>query len=138
MSRDEAEIRRLIADQQTAVYAKDIDGIMAHYAADLTVFNVKPLFRIQDRNDWRRVWETSLSHFPASFGTETRDLTIRVSGDLALAHYLLCFTGLPGDASWIRVTVVYRRTEGRWLIVHEHNSVPFDPETLRPVFALEP
>jgi ketosteroid isomerase-like protein len=119
------------------VRAKDIDGIMAYYAADLTVFNVKPLFRIQDRNDWRRVWEKSLSHFPASFGTETRELTIIVGGDLAMAHYLLRFTGLPGDPAWIRVTVLYRQVEGRWLIVHEHNSVPFDPETLRPVFRPE-
>ncbi len=34
-SHHEAKIRRLIAEQQKAVCAKDIDGIMAHYAADV-------------------------------------------------------------------------------------------------------
>lgn len=136
-SGDEAEIRKLVEDQQRAVRAKDIDAIMAHYAVEFAVFNVKPPFQIHDAGEWRRVWETSLAHFPASFGTETRSLVVSVSGELGMAHYFLRFTGLPGDPSWIRVTVVYRRTAGRWLIVHEHSSVPFDPETLRPVFTLE-
>jgi ketosteroid isomerase-like protein len=136
-SHDEAEIRRLIADQQSAVCAKDVDRIMSHYAAQLVVFNVKPPFQIRRSEEWRRVWETSLSHFPASFGAETRDLTIAVSGELAVAHYALRFTGLAGEPFWIRATAVYRRIGGGWLIVHEHNSVPFDPETLRPVFPME-
>jgi ketosteroid isomerase-like protein len=56
---------------------------------------------------------------------------------LAVAHYLARFTGLPGEPFWIRVTAVYRRVEGKWKIVHEHSSVPFDPETLRAVVRLE-
>jgi ketosteroid isomerase-like protein len=52
-SQDEAEIRRLIADQQKAVCAKDIDGIMAHYAADVIVFNVKPPFQTRGAKEWR-------------------------------------------------------------------------------------
>ena len=132
----EAEIRRLVADQQSAVCAKDIDRIMAHYSADVIVFNVKPPFQTRGAKDWRREWEASLSHFPASFGTETRDLVITVSGDVAIAHYLCRFTGMPGQ-SWIRDTAVYKRDQGTWKIVHEHYSVPFDPETSKAVFAVE-
>ncbi len=134
---DEAEILRLIADQQSAVRAKDVDRIMSHYAAEFAVFNVKPPFQIRRTEEWRRVWETSLSHFPASFGTETRDLVITTSAGLAVAHYFSRFTGLPGEPSWIRTTAVYKRMDGGWRIVHEHSSVPFDPETGRAVFALE-
>ena len=133
----EAEIRQLVEDQQSAVCAKDIDAIMAYYADEFAVFNVKPPFQILDAREWRRVWEMSLAHFPASFGSEMRDLVVSVSGELAVAHYFLRFTGLPGEPSWIRVTAVYRRIAGRWLIVHEHSSVPIDPDALRPVFALE-
>lgn len=133
-SRDEAEILRVIADQQSAVRAKDVDRIMSHYAAEFAVFNVKPPFQIRDTEEWRRVWEAALAHFPASFGTETRDLGITMSGELAVAHYLSCFTGLPGEPMWIRITAVYKRMDGGWKIVHEHNSVPFDPETGRVVF----
>ncbi len=44
-SPDEAEIRRLIADLQRAVCTKDIERIMAHYASEVVVSNVKPPFR---------------------------------------------------------------------------------------------
>ena len=133
---DEVEIRRLIADLHEAVCTKNIDRIVSHYADEVVVFNVKPPFQIRGAKDWRREWETSLSHFPASFGMATRDLAITVSEDLALAHYLYRFTGLPGQ-SWIRDTAIYKRNLGKWQIVHEHYSVPFDPETSKAVFAVE-
>lgn len=54
---DEAEVLRIIADQQKAVCAKDVDRIMSHYAAEFCVFNVKPPFQIRGATEWRRVWE---------------------------------------------------------------------------------
>jgi len=73
------------------------DRIMSFYASDAVVFNVKPPFQTRGAKDWRREWETALAHFPASFGIETRDLMIAVSGDLALAHSIWRFTGMPGQ-----------------------------------------
>ena len=135
-SSDAYQIRRLIEDRQSAICAKDIDRIMTHYATDIIVFNVKPPFQTRGAKAWRREWETALSHFPGSFGTETRDLVIAVGGDLALAHCIWRFTGMPGQ-KWIRDTAVYRRNQGEWQIVHQHYSVPFDPETSRAVFAVD-
>jgi len=140
-ARDEAQIRQLIADQQSAICAKDVDRIMSFYAPDVIVFNVRPPFQTKGADAWRQIWEESLRHFPGSFGMETRDQHVVVSGDLALAHSLLRFTGMGADndaaQTWLRTTAVYRRSEGRWQIVHEHNSVPFDPETGKPVFTLD-
>jgi ketosteroid isomerase-like protein len=110
---------------------------MEHYACDVIVFNVKPPFQTRGGKDWHHEWQTSLSHFPDSFGIETRDLVVIVNGDLAVAHWLYRFTGMPRQP-WIRDTAVYKRSESKWLIVHEHYSVPFDPETSKAVFAVEP
>jgi ketosteroid isomerase-like protein len=41
-SPDEARIRQLIADEASAICAKDVDRIMARYALDVVIFNVKP------------------------------------------------------------------------------------------------
>lgn len=38
----------------------------------------------------------------------------------------------------MRVTACYRRIEGRWLAVHEHVSIPFDPMTGRAVMIPDP
>jgi len=137
-SRCQLELRRVIAEQQRAICQKNIQRIMAGYAEEAVVFNVKPPFQIRDKRAWRHQWESSLAHFPASFGSETKDVKIIANGDIAVAHYLYRFTGMPFDPSWIRNTAVYRKIRGRWLIVHEHGSVPFDPETSKAVFALGP
>lgn len=62
-------------------------------------------------------------------GLEIRDLTI-TTGDkyLAFSHSIQRVTGRGKDGSRIdqtaRVTDVYKKIGGRWLIVHEHVSVP--------------
>ena len=40
---------------------------------------------------------------------------------------------------WMRATMCFERVDGKWRIVHEHNSVPFYMDgSLRPAFDLEP
>ncbi len=139
---NEAQIRALIADQANAICAKDLDRNMGHYAADTVVFDVKPSFQLRGASAFRRMWEACLPYFPASTGTETRDLQVHVSGDLALAHWLWRLTGIdpehPAARMWFRSTAGYRRTtQDQWEIVHEHCSVPFDPATSQAVFTLE-
>jgi ketosteroid isomerase-like protein len=37
-----------------------------------------------------------------------------------------------------RATVCYRKIYGSWMVTHEHNSVPFDPQTGKASLNLEP
>jgi uncharacterized protein (TIGR02246 family) len=138
----EAQIRQLIADVASAICAKDLDRIIAHYTTDVIFFDVKSPFQTRGADALRHTLEACLPYFPASFGTETRDLSVIVSGDLALAHWLWRFTGMdkdhPAMQTWMRDTLGCRRTQGRWQIVHEHCSLPFNPETSQAVFTLEP
>ena len=39
---------------------------------------------------------------------------------------------------WVRTTVCFRKIDGTWLITHEHNSVPFNPETGKASLDLAP
>jgi len=84
------------------------------------------------------IWEV-LAFFPDSFGIESRDLSIIVSGDLAIAHWLNRFTGMEPNhpmQTWLRFTTVYHRQQGRWQIVHEHPSRSI--HTSQALFTLEP
>lgn len=141
ISHNEAEIRQLLADQQRAICTKDVDQIMSRYAAEVVIFDVKPPFQIQGKEAFRRVWEQCLPYFPDSFEMETRNLNITVSDDLAIAHWLFRFTGAenhPAMQTWMRVTAVCKKNQGDWQILHEHLSVPFDPETAQAAFTLNP
>ncbi|MBW4683805.1 MAG: nuclear transport factor 2 family protein [Komarekiella atlantica HA4396-MV6] len=139
---NEAQIRQLIAEQQSAICAKDVDQIMSHYATEVIIFDVKPPFQIKGKGAFRRVWEECLPYFPDSFEIETRDLNITVSDDLAVAHWLSHFTAMepdhPAMQTWMRITAVCQRNQGEWQILHEHISVPFNPETSQAAFTLDP
>ena len=138
---DEAQIRQLISDQQRAICTKDVDQIMSHYANEVILFDVKPPFQTKGKDAVRQIWEDCLPYFPASFEMETRDLTIAVNDNLATAHWLFHFKGEqdhPAMQMWMRATAVYQKDQGDWQILHEHISVPFNPETSQAVLTLNP
>jgi ketosteroid isomerase-like protein len=39
---------------------------------------------------------------------------------------------------WVRATVGFRRNGGKWMIVHEHFSVPIEMDTLEGALDLKP
>jgi uncharacterized protein (TIGR02246 family) len=137
---EETQIRQLIDEQINAICAKDMDRLMKLYAEDFTAFDAKPPFQINGPDAWRKTWAACLPYFPASFGIETRDLRISAGSDMAIAHWLCHITSAedhPATQMWMRSTIAYRRTQDKWQIIHEHWSVPLDPETSQAVFTPE-
>ena len=141
-TQDEAQIRQLIAEVSSAICAKDVDRIMSYYDPEVVFFDVKPPFQTNGADALRRTWQECLPYFPDSFSIESRDLRVIVGGDLAIAHWLNRFTGMetnhPAMQTWLRFTTVCQRKQGKWQVVHEHGSVPFDPHTSQAVFTLNP
>lgn len=130
-AQDEAQIRTLISAWSRALEAKDLDGLTANYAPDMLLFDVKPPYKTVGVAAVRRLWEACLPYFPAAFKSEHRDLDLTVSGDLAFCHGLHHIKPTddpnhPAGQTWIRVTACYRKVEGKWVVVHEHVSIPFD------------
>ncbi|TXK13115.1 nuclear transport factor 2 family protein [Microbacterium hatanonis] len=39
---------------------------------------------------------------------------------------------------WVRATPIWKRTDRSWKIVHDHESVPWDPVTGQGLTTLEP
>ncbi|MBV8116218.1 MAG: nuclear transport factor 2 family protein [Silvibacterium sp.] len=132
---DEAQIRALEQRFAEAFKAKDVDGIMANYedSRNLVFFDVVPRREYLGWDAYKKDWQD----FFASIGPitlfEVKDLTVNVDGSLAYSysfqHYLAKMkTGESKDVT-VRVTDVYRKRVGKWLIVQEHVSVPVDPQT---------
>jgi uncharacterized protein (TIGR02246 family) len=137
----EAEIRQLVAAQQRAICTKDVEQIMSRYADEIVIFDVKPPFQTQGKAAVRQLWEECLPYFPESSGMETKDLTVTVNGSVAVAHWLFHITGEqdhPATQMWMRATAACQKKDGNWQILHEHISVPFNPETSQGVLTLNP
>lgn len=139
---DEAQIRQLVDDWVKAVRAKDIDGLMSHYAPDSLLFDILPPLEHKGASAYRKLWEGCFPYFQDSIGFEIRDLSVTVGSDVAFSHSLNRMSGTTTNGekidNWMRATVCYRKIDGKWMVVHEHVSVPVDVETNKALFDLKP
>jgi uncharacterized protein (TIGR02246 family) len=141
---DEAKIRALEARFAAAFKAKDADAIMKVYVpnASLVVFDVVPPRQYVGANAYRKDWQDFFAHVKGPLEFEISDLAVTTDGRLGYSHSIQRVRGTdskdqPIDLT-VRVTDVYRKINGNWLIVHEHVSVPVDLDTGKPDLASKP
>jgi uncharacterized protein (TIGR02246 family) len=128
----EAEIRRLVEACAGALRAKDVDGLMSHYAPDVRSFDLAPPLQYRGADVYRKSLEEWFATFRGPIGYEIRDLSVTAAEDVAFCHSLNRISGARTDGEdtdvWVRATVCCRKDGGRWLITHDHLSVPFEME----------
>src|SRR3982751_416264 len=127
---DEQAIREVIESQLSALSAKETEGAINVYAKDGVMYTLAPPLRSQNSDEasataavqeWFDSWDGPLKY-------ETRDLQITVSGDLALSTGLRRMIGDQKGKHvdiWSRKTLGFSRVDGKWKIIHDHESVPF-------------
>jgi uncharacterized protein (TIGR02246 family) len=112
--------------------AKDVDKIMSCYVPDesLFVFDVVPPREYVGANAYRKDWEELFAQFPGPVEADMSELKVFVQGTMGYAHLIIhsVLTDKDGKkvTADVRTTDVFRKANGKWLIVHEHNSVPVD------------
>jgi len=129
--KDKAQIEALYQQYMKAFNAKDVNTIMSLYSPkDLFVFDVVPPREYPSWDAYKKDWEELFAAFPGPVQNTMSELSINAAGSLAYAHNIqTChFTGKDGSKFdlVVRVSDVLRKTDGKWLIVHEHVSVPVD------------
>jgi len=139
---DEAQIRQLIEQWGQALYAKDLNTLMAYYAPDILTFDILPPLQYQGVDAYRKNFEAWFAAVQGPIEYETRDLRIMTGEEVAFCHSLNCVrsTRITGEhtETWVRVTVGFRKIEGTWRITHEHVSVPCNMETSQALLDLQP
>jgi ketosteroid isomerase-like protein/catechol 2,3-dioxygenase-like lactoylglutathione lyase family enzyme len=131
-SDDESAIRALQDRFAAAVNAGDVDGIMKNYVPDksLVVFDVVPRKEYFGADAYRAAWIDFYTHYKGIPKLTIIDLDVAVDGNVGFGHSFMNIKGTGAQGQPIdritRVTAGYRKIEGKWLIVHEHISVPVD------------
>lgn len=125
-----SEIIEFLGRQADAMRAKDLDELMTFYAADVVYFDVVPPLRYVGTAALRGRFAGWFAGFQGPIDLQTRDVTVAVSGDLAVAHWLSRARGTLRDGraagTWVRASNWSRRSAGGWSVTHEHVSVPAD------------
>jgi uncharacterized protein (TIGR02246 family) len=139
---NEAQIREVIENRIKAARIKDINKVMSNYAPDVLSFDVVNPLQYLGSDAVRKRLEEWFSSFKGPIGHEIRNLSINAGDDVAFSHGLNRVSATKTDGGkldmWWRATVCYRKIDGKWMVTHEHASVPFDVETGKASLDLKP
>ncbi len=124
---NESQIRSLIENWAAAVRNQDMEGILAHHADDVIMFDVPPPFQSTGIEAYRDTWQTFYKY--TRLGVfNFHDLKVIAGDDVALAiATMYCEDNAEGKGFQhldFRLTVGLRKIDGQWVIVHEHHSIP--------------
>ena len=138
----QAQIRTRVESWLKAVETNNLKMIMSHYAPDVVAFDAIVQLQFKGAEAYGKHWEDCMQMCNSSMTFQLRELDIAVDGNLAFAHCLLS-CGAKDETgeqrvSWMRMTTCYKKTGSAWLIAHEHISAPFDVQTNKALFDMEP
>jgi ketosteroid isomerase-like protein len=137
-----SEVGALLQLQSKVMGAKDIDRLMALYAPDVVYFDVVPPLQFVGADALRRRFQDWFDNFKGPMEMETRDLHVSAYTDSAVACWLSRARGTLQNGQqvglWVRATSCLQRSNDKWLITHEHISIPVDLMHGKPAMDLVP
>ena len=104
---------RRVDELAQAIRDKNIDHLMTFYSPDVAVFDVRPPLDTRGTGEYRKNFERWFASFEGPLGFEFKDLRIAPGEGAA-------FT----SGYWVRGTTCFEQRDGRWLVTHEHISMP--------------
>ena len=127
----ETQIRNLIERWAQAVRAKEIEGVLAHHADDIVMFDVPPPVVVEGLDAYRETWPPFFKWQQEAEGSfDIVALKITAGDDVAFATALLRCASKAAlekdDTPRLRLTVGLRKENGQWRIAHEHHSYPLE------------
>jgi ketosteroid isomerase-like protein len=125
---DPTVLREILESWAESVRRKNIDGILAHHAEDVLLFDVVPPLQARGLEAYGTSW---VDQFFPWYGNDGRydlsEINV-VAGDraafaTALVHCAGTHDGRRAEFT-LRLTVGFEKRNGTWRIVHEHHSEP--------------
>jgi len=142
--KDEAEIRQLLDRWAKAFHARDLDGIMSIYEPRdaLVAYDIVAPLQYTGFKVYKKDYQEFLDQFAGSVDVAYPDVKILAGDTVAFSHGLERMTGTLTNGqkfdAWVRFTEGYRKTDGRWLTIHDHISVRVDLDTGKALLTLKP
>jgi ketosteroid isomerase-like protein len=133
---DKAAIEALQTTYIDGVVTQNIDKIMTIYARGTNLFvydDGGPPYRSAEA--YRKSWGQLYATYPGPTKDAISDQTIHVVGTIGYGHTIQTGEVTRKDGTKVkfvlRTTDIYRKMNGKWLIVEEHTSFPVDMETMK-------
>ena len=119
---DKTEIERLILDWAHAVSVGDRKAILKHHADDILMFDFPDVVEGLDAYD--KTWDFFFAAPKGAITYAPRDIRISAGSDVAFASCQVHCDGTSAGSLDFRLTIGLEKRADRWVVVHEHHSVP--------------
>ncbi|HEX4407974.1 MAG TPA: nuclear transport factor 2 family protein [Xanthobacteraceae bacterium] len=127
-SEDEKKIRAFIERWSKAVRNEDRAGIRADHHHDILMFDVPPPFQSRGIDAYMATWEMFLSMVEKPVEFNFTDVEVTAGADVAFAtaigHCINIDSARQREPLDFRLTMGLRKIGGRWIVTHEHHSLP--------------
>jgi ketosteroid isomerase-like protein len=126
-STDEAELRAMIDRWSKAVRAEDLAGIRADHDPNILMFDVPPPFQSCGLDAYMATWDEFLACQAKPVQFDFHDIAVTAGSEVAFATAIgRCCDLSSGEKVDLdfRLTMGFRKVDGRWRIMHEHHSIP--------------
>jgi uncharacterized protein (TIGR02246 family) len=139
---NDAAIRESIDRFAKALGAKDVDGCMAVFAPEIVSFDILPPLQAVGADAFVKHWHEFFESYQGPLDVEFPDVRVTADDNVAFSYCLHRIIGTLKNGHktdfWLRWTAGWRKTNGKWLIVHEQVSVPVDLASGRALLDLKP
>ena len=132
----------MIDERVSAVRSKPPAPLVDRQADDIVIFDVLPPLVSRGTDAVARKTQAWFDAYASDIAYDVEEVEIHAGDDVAFCSFAYHVGGTltSGDVvdMWVRATLGLRRTGGAWRIVHDHESVPWDPQTGRGVIDRPP
>ena len=139
---EDAKIRQQMDNFVKAFITKDVNLMMSLFSPDLVSFDIIPPLQYVGSDAYRKVWKETFALFTDPIDIEIRDLNITSNEDVAFSYCFLRLNAkmMNGETIdyWERLTCCFQKIDNKWLIVHEHVSLPADLKIGKAIMNLKP
>jgi ketosteroid isomerase-like protein len=140
----EDQLRQLWTDWAKAFRAHDIKEVMRVYAPtdELVAYDIVAPLQYRGAGAYRKDYIEFMNQYDGPIDIEFRDIHVLTAGDVgvlfALEHLRAKLKSGGTQDLWLRATSAARKINGKWLIVHDHISVPADFASGKAMLDLKP
>jgi uncharacterized protein (TIGR02246 family) len=127
-SADETEIRALIKRWSQAVRDEDRAKIREDHADNILMFDVPPPFQSRGIDEYMATWELFFGSVEKPVAFRFTDIEVTAGADVAFAtatgYCVSIDKSEQREPLMFRLTMGLRKIAGRWVVTHEHHSLP--------------
>jgi len=125
---DKQQIRKILKQWAEATRTGRKDDVLSNHAPNVLIYDVLQPLKYEGTAAYRKSWDEWQPETTGPGLFELQELQITAGQDVGFAHSLLHCGGTHPDGStfedWVRATFCLRKIAGRWLITHQHISMP--------------